>query len=75
MTVALSQTVEDGPPRDRVDRILRHEGHITENIVVGLEVRHPDTHSVMRTRLVIRAYQSDGEITAAWGQWNDEDGA
>jgi hypothetical protein len=75
MTVARSQTVEDGPPRDRVDRLLRHEGHVTENVKVGIEVRHPITHDVLRTRLVIRAYQADGEITAAWGPWDEDDSA
>lgn len=74
MTVSRWQNAEDGAPRDRVDTLLRHEGHITENMVVGIEVRHPGTHTVMRTRLVLRAYQQDGEITAACAPWDEDDG-
>lgn len=74
--VARGQTAEDGPPRDAVDRLLRHEGHITEHVVVALEIRHPITHGVLQSvRLVIRAYQADGEITAACAPWDETDGA
>lgn len=69
------QTVEDGAPRDGVDRLLRHEGHITEHICVAIPVRHPVTHSVMRTHLLVRASQADGEITAALEHYEVDDGA
>jgi hypothetical protein len=75
VTVCRWQTVEDGAPRDRVDFIKRHEGHVTENVKVGIEVRHDITHSVMRTRLVVRAYRADEEITAALMPWDEDDGA
>jgi len=64
--VARGQTAEDGAPRDRIDQWMRHEGHITEHVVVALEIRHPRTHERLRfVGLTLRAYQYDGEITAA----------
>lgn len=60
------QTVEDGPPRDGVALLLKHEGHITEHVLVAVPVRLVSWREPMQTHLVIRAWRADGEITAAW---------
>jgi hypothetical protein len=75
VTISRWQNAEDGAPRDRVDWLLRHEGHITEHALVGIEVRDRWKHTVLPIRLVIRAFKSDGEITAALGRWDETDGA
>lgn len=69
------QTVEDGAPRDTVERHLRHEGHITEHLFIPVPVRHPLTHHVMRVHLVLRASQSSGDVTAACEVYEPDDGA
>lgn len=69
------QTVEDGPPRDAVDHLLRHEDHVTEHVVIAIPVRHPVTHGVMRTHLVVRASKVSGDVTAACEVYTPDDGA
>jgi hypothetical protein len=73
MAVCRWQTVEDGAPREGIDRWVKHEGHITEHILIALPVRHPDTHSPMRTHVVIRASQHTGEITLSLEFYQPED--
>lgn len=70
------QTVEDGAPREAVERWLRHEGHITEHVVVVVPIRLLAHRSPMRVHLVIRASQCTGEVTAAWERYESgDDGA
>lgn len=57
------QTVEDGAPREGVDRWLRHDTAGAEFVLVAMPVRHPLTHHVMRAHAVVRAYQASGDIT------------
>ena len=74
--VAPGQTVEDGPPRDVCDQLLRGGGTDAERMVIGMEVRHPHSHAVFATvRLVVRAYQADGTVTASIQPWDVDDGA
>lgn len=65
MPVCRWQTVEDGPPREGIDRWLKHEGHVTEHVLVAIPVRHPVSHQVMRTHVVIRASQATEDVTVA----------
>ena len=60
MVVCRWQTVEDGPPRDRVEIRARHIGHVTEHVFAAVPVRHPFSHHVMRTHLVIRVPETTG---------------
>ena len=69
------QTVEDGPPRDRVESLLRHEAHVTEHLLIAVPVRHPATHAVMRVHLMLRASQVTGDLTAALEPFDGDDGA
>lgn len=67
MGVARSQTVEDGPPRDRPLVTLHAEGAQTEWIRVEMTVRVEwwRLHGAPNARLVIRASQVSGGVTAA----------
>lgn len=76
MVVSRWQTVEDGKPRDEVDRLLRHEGHVTEHVFIAVPVRLSPSRQPMRVHLVIRACQHTGEVTAAWERYESgDDGA
>lgn len=63
--VARSQTVEDGGPRQRIDRHLLHEGTTEERVRIEIAVRRPYALINFTQRLVIRASRATEEITAS----------
>lgn len=63
--VARSQTVEDGMARQPPFSTLHFEGSATEFIRIEMIVRRPWSLFDMDRRLVIRASQVTGEVTAA----------
>lgn len=63
--VARSQTVEDGPARRAPFATLHHEGSAQEFIRIEMIVRRPWSLLDMDRRLVLRASQVTGRVTAA----------
>lgn len=63
--VSRSQTVEDGGPRQRIDRTLHFEGTPEEFIRLEMAVRRPYATVNFTQRLVIRASMVTGAVTAA----------
>lgn len=63
--VARSQTVEDGGPRQPIDWTLHHAGQAEEFARIEMAVRRPNALMNFTKRLVIRASQVTGEITAS----------
>jgi hypothetical protein len=63
--VAQWQTVEDGGPRQAIDRLLCHEGTEEEFIRVEITVRRPYSLMNFTQRLIIRASMVTGEVTAS----------
>lgn len=65
MAVARSQTVEDGGPRQRIDRTLHFEGTPQEFIRVEMVIRRPFSLVNFTQRLVIRASKETEAVTAS----------
>lgn len=63
--VARSQTVEDGGPRRPPFITLHHAGTAREFMRIEMVVRRPFSLQDFTARLVIRASQVTGDVTAA----------
>jgi hypothetical protein len=63
--VSRSQTVEDGGPRQLIERTLLDEDTPTEIVRIEMQIRRQYSLVNFTQRLVIRASQVTGRVTAA----------